>query len=52
MYFEMKRVLNLKKEQEMYFAGGFVSENFIRYKQAGIRKLSLALYQDMTSLGM
>ena len=48
MYFEMKRVLNLKKEQEMYFAGG----SRVRKSQAGIRKLSLALYQEMTSLGM
>ena len=42
----MKRVVNVKKELEMYFAGGLVSENFIRCKQAGIRKLSLALYQE------
>ena len=41
----MKRVLNLKKEQDMYFAGGLLSENFTR-------KLSLALYQEMTNLGM
>lgn len=50
MYFEMKRVLNLKTKQEIYFAGGLVSENFMRCKHAGIRKLSLALYHEMTSL--
>ena len=28
MYFERKRVLNHKKQQEMYFAGALASENF------------------------
>ena len=39
LYFETKRALDVKQEQEKELRGG------------GIRKLTLALYQEMTSLG-
>ena len=52
LYFEIRPALHVKRARKSTSRGSLGYENFICCLLAGIRKFNLALYKEMTSLGM